>query len=144
MPFVSFIVLAGNAIATTSNDDLELLTSALSVLAPVTDISPTIQKMHDACDKFSRIAGLIVSNANQGSLDHKQQGGSSNNSLPPHLSIGEPDLLGQTDPTNIDYSFPMAQEDWDSVMMGFESELGDYDSRTLANIIEPYIANPGW
>lgn len=44
----------------------------------------------------------------------------------------------------MDYNLPMAQEDWDTVMMGFESELGDYDSRTLANVIEPYITNPCW
>lgn len=101
--------------------------------------------MHDACDKFSRIAGLIVSNAKEGSLNHKeQQEEISNNGLPPNISTSHPDILSQADPISIDYSFPMAQEDWDSVMMGFESELGDYDSRTLANIIEPYIANPGW
>ncbi|KAK7754301.1 hypothetical protein SLS62_003594 [Diatrype stigma] len=144
VPFVSFIVLAGNAIATTSAEDVALLSSAVSVLAPVADDSPTIKKMHDACDRFSRIAGLIVSNAyGAPSFHQEQQRQAFDDACSPNGPTIRPDMH-PVEPIDMDYSLPMAQEDWDTVMMGFESELGDYDSRTLANIIEPYITNPYW
>jgi hypothetical protein len=145
VPFVSFIVLAGNAIATSSNTDLALLSSVVSMLASTAANSPAIQKMHDACERFSRISSLIVLSANKSSLNHQEyQEQASNNGLPPDGSTNEPDMLNHPHMNPIDYGFPMAQQDWDSVMIEFGSELGNYDSRTLTNIIEPYIANAGW
>lgn len=137
VPFVGFIVLAGNAIATTSDTDLALLSSALSILAPVAERSATIKKMHDACCRFSRIASLIVASAREAPMDH--------NDPQTEVSSGGLPLDDSTAPSiSTDCGFPMAVQDWDNVMMGFESELGDYDSRTLANIMEPYFVNAGW
>ncbi|KAI1410579.1 hypothetical protein F5Y13DRAFT_202052 [Hypoxylon sp. FL1857] len=144
-PFVPFIVLAGNAIATSSGDDLALLSSVVSILAPPAANSPTARKMHDACERFGRIASLIVSSTNEGSLNQKgYQEQDSANDIAFGNTSGQPAISNRTHQSPIDYGFPMAQQDWDSVMIGFESELGDYDSRALTNIIEPYIANTGW
>ncbi|KAI0138687.1 hypothetical protein F4776DRAFT_663055 [Hypoxylon sp. NC0597] len=144
-PFVPFIVLAGNAIATSSGDDLALLSSVVSVLAPPATHSPTARKMHDACERFLRIASIIVSSSSASRLNQKEyQEQASTNGIPFGNSTSQPIVSNPAHPNSIDYGFPMAQQDWDSVMIGFESELGDYDSRALTNIIEPYIANTGW
>ncbi|OTA99088.1 hypothetical protein M426DRAFT_325434 [Hypoxylon sp. CI-4A] len=137
VPFAPFIVLAGNAIATSSSADLDLLSRVVSILEPTAAKYPTTKKIHDACERFGRVASLIVSNANESPL----QGQVSNSGLPLNSSDGG---VGHANPSPVDYGFPMAQQDWDSVMIGFESELGDYDSRALTNIIEPYIANTSW
>lgn len=142
VPLVSFIILAGNAIATSSSADLDLLSSVLAVLAPTAETSPFTKKIHDACERFSQIAGVIVSAAaTRGSVtvapaevDPVLRAGS---------SAGTESLL--PDVGEQPFGFPMALEDWDSVMMGYESELGStFDARTLTGIIEPYMPNSGW
>ncbi|TGJ86624.1 hypothetical protein E0Z10_g2183 [Xylaria hypoxylon] len=126
VPLVPFIVLAGNAIATSSGDDLPLLSKMASLLAPVAVNSPLARKVHGACESLHSIADRVVSSASPLNLNiaHQQY----------------PD-----DQEQFDYAFPMGQQDWDSVMTGFESsEFGNYDSRTLTNIIEPCFANTYW
>lgn len=142
VPFVSFVVLAGDAIATSSSADLALLSSAVSIMAPATAF-PTAQKMHDACERFGRVARTIVESASQG-LGHRRDCHSSPGALPPAAPVDQWGLQSDTPAISAEYGYPMAQHDWDSIMIGFEAELGGYDSRTLTNIIEPYIANTGW
>ncbi|KAI1774570.1 hypothetical protein F4818DRAFT_418281 [Hypoxylon cercidicola] len=145
VPFVSFIVLTGNAIATSSSADLALLSSILAIMAPVAADAPNIRKIHDACERFGRVASLIVSSTSESSLGHKgYQEPVSHDGLPLDGSTGGPDIPNDAHGIHIDYAFPMAQQDWDSAMTGFESELGDWDSRALTSTIEPYIANTGW
>lgn len=144
MPFVSFIILAGNAIATSSSADLALLSSVLAILSPATDMSPLVRKIHDACERFYQIASVIVSAATardtsitvdpaQTQLDQGAIPGYQSHL--PSATSGEEQAFG----------FPMALEDWDSVMLGYESELGNsFDARALTDIIEPYISNSGW
>ncbi|KAI0145514.1 hypothetical protein GGR57DRAFT_480430 [Xylariaceae sp. FL1272] len=134
VPFVPFIILAGNAIATCSSQDLSTLSTVVSLLASVASTSPTISKIHDACERFSRIAEMIVSS-----------------SSPPHPisanlapSVTEVPSIGPTFEQSLGFGFPMAHQDWDSTMTGFEDELGDYDPRMLTNIMEPYFMNVGW
>ncbi|KAI0105297.1 hypothetical protein GGR51DRAFT_571963 [Nemania sp. FL0031] len=124
VPLVPFIVLAGNAIATSSGNDLPLLSKMVSLLAPATTESPLIREVHGASESLSKIAERIVSSAS-----------------PSNLNMPQGYMHGQD---QFDYAFPMGQQDWDTVMMGFESEFGDYDSRTLTNIIEPCFANAYW
>jgi hypothetical protein len=145
VPFVSFIVLAGNAIAISSSTDLPLLSSVVSVMAPIAPSSPLVRKMHDACERFSRVASLVVLSASeQPSLNYRQYAGQvASDVAPPDGSVEGSAMPNSGQPISMDFSFPMAQGDWDSVMMDFESELGNYDPRTLANIIEPYIVNAG-
>ncbi|KAI1465216.1 uncharacterized protein F4812DRAFT_440135 [Daldinia caldariorum] len=145
VPFAPFLVLAGNAIATSSSADLALLSSVLSVLEPPAADSLTARKVYDACQRLYRIATTLVSNSNEASLQLKEYQEQSPNA---DLSFIRPTDGSETHnpalPTNFDYGFPMAQQDWDSVMTGFESELGGYDSRILTNIMEPYITNTNW
>ncbi|GAW17554.1 hypothetical protein ANO14919_070120 [Xylariales sp. No.14919] len=126
VPLVPFIVLAGNAIATSSGDDLPLLSKMVWLLAPVAANSPVARKVHGACESLHNIANRVVSSAS-----------------PPNLNIAHEEYLqGQE---QFDYAFPMGQQDWDSVMTGFEpSEFGNYDSRMVTNIMEPCFANTYW
>lgn len=145
VPFVSFTVLAGNAIATSSSADLALLSSILAIMVPVADGAPNIRKIHDACERFERVTSLIVSNTSQSTMNHKgYQEPVSHDGLPLNGSTEGPSMADDTHGIHIDYAFPMAQQDWDSAMTGFESELGEWDSRALTSTIEPYIANTGW
>ncbi|KAI1267896.1 hypothetical protein F5Y18DRAFT_415445 [Xylariaceae sp. FL1019] len=134
VPFVPFIVLAGNAIATCSSQDLSILSTVVSLLASVASISPTISKIHDACERFSRIAEMIVSSS---SPSHHIRDN-------PAPSATQGPNIGITFEQTLDFGLPMAHQDWDSAMIGFEDELGDYDPRTLTNIMEPYFENAGW
>ncbi|KAI1166686.1 hypothetical protein F5B18DRAFT_605343 [Nemania serpens] len=126
VPLVPFIVLAGNAIATSSANDLPLLSKMVSLLAPVAPNSPLLRKVHGACESLSKIAERVVSSVGSSNFLEQQ--------YPP----------SQTPQDQFDYAFPMGQQDWDTVMMGFESEFEGYDSRTLTNIIEPCFANTYW
>ncbi|KAI0178947.1 hypothetical protein GGR52DRAFT_569850 [Hypoxylon sp. FL1284] len=147
VPFVSFVVLAGNAIATSSTADLALLSSILAIMAPIAADTPNIRKYYEACERFGRVASLIVSNSNQSSVDHKEyQEPDSSGALPLNTNgpaVGS-SMANDADEIHMDFAFPMAQQDWDSAMTGFESELGNWDSRALTSTIEPYIANTGW
>ncbi|KAJ8109075.1 hypothetical protein ONZ43_g6241 [Nemania bipapillata] len=124
VPLVPFIVLAGNAIATSSGSDLPLLSKLVKLLVPAAANSPLIREVHGACESLSRIAERVVASASPLNLNGQQEY-----------------VHGQD---QFDYAFPMGQQDWDSVMVGFESEFGNYDSRTLTNIIEPCFANTYW
>ncbi|KAI0446380.1 hypothetical protein F4803DRAFT_504620 [Xylaria telfairii] len=135
VPLVPFIVLAGNAIATSSGSDLPLLSRLIAILQPVAANSPLVRKVHGACESLSKIANRVVSSASPPStLDEQQQ----------QQQQGEYPAVGQQEQQFESYAFPMGQQDWDSVMMGFESEFGNYDSRALANIMEPCFANTYW
>lgn len=132
VPLVPFIVLAGNAIATSSGDDLPLLSKIVSILAPVAPESPLVRKVHGACESLGGIAERVVSSASPSAANATVN----NNGNETHgYSQGQ---------EQFEYAFPMGQQDWDSVMTGFEAEFGNYDSRTLTNIIEPCFANTYW
>ncbi|KAH8897938.1 hypothetical protein GQ53DRAFT_837668 [Thozetella sp. PMI_491] len=145
VPFVAFIVLAGNAIATSDRSDLPLLHSAVAALAPVALSSPTARKIHDACDRFARIAAIVLSNVPQGSPGHKHYHPlPSYEGLPLGVPVCQPNMQDPNAPLTSEWSFSMPQESWDSVMVGFESELGDYNPRLLSNVLEPYFPSGSW
>lgn len=145
VPFVSFIVLAGNAIATSSSTDLDLLSSALAVLEPATATSNTVRKIRDACERFGRVARLmVVSAAGETTLRGKSQGQSVNDGgLPLDITSNVACVFTQLPTISAD-DFPMTQQDWDSIMTGFEAELGYCDPGNLTSVVEPYISNTGW
>ncbi|KAI1172209.1 hypothetical protein F4777DRAFT_590689 [Nemania sp. FL0916] len=138
VPLVPFIVLAGNAIATSSGDDLPLLSRMIAILAPSATRSPLVRKVHGACESLSKIAERVVSSTTPPPPPILGQGQH-------HQQYPGPHGHGQE---QFDYAgFPMGQQDWDTVITGtgFESsEFGNYDSRTLTNIIEPCFANAYW
>lgn len=152
VPFVSFIILTGNAIATSSSADLDFLSSVLAVLAPPAKTSPLAKNIHDACERFAHIARIVVSAAGTASGDgtitvDPSQTAQGNGSVPGQFVLPSQNMPidGVGNPlVDADCGFPMAQQDWDSVMMGYEDELGAFDARTLTNVIEPYFAHSGW
>ncbi|KAI1298397.1 hypothetical protein F5Y03DRAFT_368132 [Xylaria venustula] len=126
VPLVPFIVLAGNAIATSSGTDMSLLARMVTLLAPTTASSPLLRKVHGACESLHGIVDRILSSASPGNFSNVQQ-----------------EYPGSQE--QLDYAFPMGQQDWDSVMMGLESsEFGNYSSRNVTNILEPSFANTYW
>ncbi|KAI1815959.1 hypothetical protein GGS20DRAFT_584017 [Poronia punctata] len=136
VPLVPFIVLAGNAIATSSGEDLPLLSNVVSLLLPVVEESPLIRKVYGACESLSKVAERVVSRVGQLDLHEPVQDLTQlqSQSASPHV----------TGDVRFDYAFPMGQQDWDSLMTGFGSEFGDYGSRALSNIFEPCFANTYW
>lgn len=152
VPFVSFIILAGNAIATATattlaNSDLQLLSSVLTVISRTAETSPLARRIHDACERFLHIARVIVSAATKGQDGITIDGGHAASSLTAQMDQqvyleGQSILAEDAEPASL---FPMALEDWDSVMLGHEAEFGaNFDARALTGIIEPYFANSGW
>ena len=145
VPLVSFVVLAGNAIATSSSIDLPLLSNVTSIMGPTAEKSPTARKIHDACKRFERIASLIVSSTNGHHSNQETIQVEAYNGIKTNGPSFDSDMLESPQPLSIDeFNLPMGQQDWDSALMGFQSELGDYDSRSLTNIIEPYFLDTSW
>ncbi|KAI0467576.1 hypothetical protein F4859DRAFT_493806 [Xylaria cf. heliscus] len=138
VPLVPFIVLAGNAIATSSGNDLPLLSRIIAVLQPAAAKSPLVRKVHGACESLNKVADRVVSSASPPSALNEQQ------QQQQQQEEGEYPAAGQQEQQFESYAFPMGQQDWDSVMTGFEAEFGNYDSRALADIIEPCFANTYW
>jgi hypothetical protein len=144
VPFVSFIILAGNAIATSSSADLALLASVLAVLSPSTEMSPLVRKIHEACERFYQIASVILSAATARDSNITVDSAQTQMGQVAILD-SQSQLPGAAGGEEQAFGFPMALEDWDSVMLGYESELGNsFDARALTDIIEPYISNSGW
>ncbi|KAI0518001.1 hypothetical protein F5B22DRAFT_601363 [Xylaria bambusicola] len=128
VPLGPFIVLAGHTIATSSGDDMLLLSRMTNVLASVAERSPLIRNVHGACESLRNIADRIVSSNGPAKYDNAHQG-----------------LPQDQDQEQFADTLPMGQQDWDTVMMGFESsQFGDYDSRTVTNIMEPSFVNTYW
>ncbi|KAJ3578649.1 hypothetical protein NPX13_g1911 [Xylaria arbuscula] len=126
VPLGPFIVLAGNAIATSSGDDLVLLSKMTSLLAPAAEKSPHIRKVHNACESLYSIADRIISSTSPPDFDNAQQ-------------------MFPQETDHFAYTFPMGQQDWDSVMMGLDdSQLSNYDSQTVTHIMEPGFVNTYW
>lgn len=129
-----FLVLAGNAIATLSSDDLALLSSVMGVLDPVAKY-PSTRKMRDACARFYEVATIVVSSTSQAPAPWDA------NNWP--VTMGS--NAGMVADMNAPYGFPMSHQSWDTAMVGFETELGDSDFRALADVIEPYyVGHLNW
>ncbi|KAI1323091.1 hypothetical protein F5Y16DRAFT_384640 [Xylariaceae sp. FL0255] len=162
VPLVPFLVLAGNAIATSPSssaeeeeeEDLNLLSRFIALLDPVVPVSPAIRKIHDACAPFHRIAQLVAASrrsmtavgvgVGMTTSQNREHENAMNQEDPGSIPAGPAYEDAPPSPTGA-FGFPMGQQDWDSIMTGFESELGvDYDSKMLTDIIEPYFANAAW
>lgn len=119
VPFVSFIVIVGNAIAMSSAKDLALLSQVVSIIKPAVEHTPATQKLYNVCQKFYQIADLIVSQQSQ--VVHQTT-----------LGMGAGGLAGMND-------LPMSEQAWDTVMQGFDLELDGMDAGAMATFVEPYM-----
>lgn len=119
-------MLAGNAIAMSSRNDMFLLSRMADLLVPAAEESPLIRKVHGACESLHGIADRIVSSISPLDFVNAQQ-----------IFPQEQEQFACT--------FPMGQRDWDTVMMSLEdSQFGNYDSQTVTNIMEPGFVNNYW
>ena len=69
VPFVPFVVLAGNAVATSSEADVALLDAAIALMRPVAIDSPMACKLCTEAEDLSRIAKTF-SPGNRDFADH--------------------------------------------------------------------------
>jgi hypothetical protein len=60
VPFVPFVVLAGNAVATSSEVDLALLDAAIVLMLPVAIDSPMIRSVCTECEHLYHIAEMFT------------------------------------------------------------------------------------
>ncbi|KAK4496427.1 hypothetical protein PRZ48_012407 [Zasmidium cellare] len=119
VPFVSFIVIVGNAIATSSTEDLALISSVVSIIKPAVEHTPATQKLYNVCEKFHQIADLIISQQ----LQSKH---------PPAKSAAF---------STSDGDLPMTDQDWDKFFQGFDMEVGGIGAGAMATFVEPYIVS---
>ncbi|KAF2166986.1 hypothetical protein M409DRAFT_23030 [Zasmidium cellare ATCC 36951] len=103
VPFVSFIVIVGHTIATSSANDLALLSSVVSAIKPAVEHTPATQKLYNICQKFYQIADLIVSKQSQPTRSVAKDVG---------FGIAEGDL-------------PMLDQDWDTCDALAQAGLAD-------------------
>lgn len=119
VPFVSFVVIVGNAIATSSTDDLALLSSVVSIIQPAVEHTPATQKLYNVCQKFYQIADLIVS-----------QRSDTTHPATKNEALGVPDG-----------DLPMLEQDWDNVVQGFDLDINGFDVAAMATFVEPYMSS---
>ena len=143
VPFACFVVLAGNTVASSSTEDLAILSAAVSAIEPLAASSPSGRKLYDVCNSFYQFANFSVTrqqtaverdlpppphpktNTSQVFDDHLAEGGFSvridNTEAPSHERI-------------------MAPQDWDTVMNEFEMGI---DGGAMASFLEPYMPFDG-
>ncbi|KAK3935944.1 hypothetical protein QBC46DRAFT_396259 [Diplogelasinospora grovesii] len=136
VPFASFVVLAGNTVASASAEDLALLSATVSAIEPIASNSVSGKKLLDVCESFHQIASLSVTR--QSTIP----GG------PLHPTAGAPLMSDHRFEANIATQLPvgnqivpshgynMAAHDWDALMSEFDLEI---DAGAMASFVEPYM-----
>ncbi|KAE8441043.1 hypothetical protein EG329_006080 [Mollisiaceae sp. DMI_Dod_QoI] len=134
VPFACFVVLAGNTIASSSTEDLELLSGAISAIGPIAASSPSGRKLYDVCRSFYEAASFSVARQTAASR------------APPHPNVsatqvfdhlGETSFSAQLDSTEApSYEHIMAPHDWDTIMNEFELGI---EAGEMASFVEPYM-----
>jgi hypothetical protein len=131
-------VLAGNTVASSSTEDLALLSAAVSAIEPIAASSPSGRKLYDVCRSFYQYASFSV--ARQTAVS----------TAPPHPTVSATQVFDrpaeggfsvQLDITEApSYEHIMAPQDWDTVMNEFELGIG---AGAMASFVEPYIPFDG-
>ncbi|KAL8991741.1 MAG: hypothetical protein Q9169_007695 [Polycauliona sp. 2 TL-2023] len=128
-PFAPFICVFGNVIAQSDVEDLALLGDFVSTLWSAAEHSPTIKKLHYACNSFHQIAKAYIARQSQ------------------HIPPAGTDPVGTfTDWQNMnglgDAAFqPMSdsllsQQDWDLMLNDWDLGLGTLDARQMSSFLE--------
>ncbi|KAK1674077.1 hypothetical protein BDP55DRAFT_187823 [Colletotrichum godetiae] len=135
VPFACFVVLAGNTVATASEEDLTLLCSAISAIEPTSDSSPSAKKLYDVCKTFYELASFSVKRKDSIGMRLQQveqvYGQQALEDIPP---LPEVNLAAPS------YDHIMAPQDWEAVMDEFDLGTG---AGALASFVEPYIPFDG-
>ena len=129
-------MLAGNTVASSSTEDLALLSASLSAIEPAAGSSVSGGKLVDVCKTFYQLASHATT---------RQGAGSSGvlSSTPPNATPvaddeAAGDFAGQLDGRVVrKYELVMAPQDWDTIMNEFELGTG---AGAMASLVEPYMA----
>lgn len=138
VPFVSFIVLVGNIIAISSDSDMGLLNSTLLVIKPVAENSPAALSLFEVCQKFYRIAEILVNERPNDFLKLSHTDIRAAHDLTSFEDLNS-DFNLPVEMDLSDYKFPMSQQDWDGVMKDFDMEFSDVNAGEMAMFMEPYM-----
>ena len=136
VPFVSFLALAGNTIAISSDTDMEILASTLAVIEPVAENSPAARSLYHVCQKFYQITKILTSDK-QNTIFKSSSEGQNFVDMPSVILDDSYELTAQVDVA--DCTYPMSQQDWDDVMKDFQIGLDDVNAGEMASFIEPYM-----
>jgi hypothetical protein len=130
-------VLAGNTVASSSTEDLELLAGALSAIEPISISSHSGQKLYHVCKSFYQVASFSIARqtAVLEALAH---------AAPHVVKIPNEPTEGRFSEQleNIEtpiYEQVMLPQDWDAVMSDFDVGSG---VGAMASFIEPYLPYP--
>lgn len=131
VPFASFVVLAGNTVASSSAEDLALLSAAIAAIEPIATSSLPGRKLYDACQSFYQFSRFAV--ARQVAFADQTLVSSDGPEAPFSASLGPPQSA-------VSYEHIMAPQDWDAVMNELDLEIG---VGAMASFVEPYIPFDG-
>ncbi|KAM0559947.1 hypothetical protein ACHAPJ_003899 [Fusarium lateritium] len=121
VPFTSFIVLAGNTVASSSSEDLALISAAVLAIKPIANSGAPGKKLFDVCKAFYQFASFSVARQVTESATVYEQ------AIP---------TTTFTNPQVATFDHIMAPQDWDTVIDEFQ--LGD-GAGDLASFMEPYM-----
>jgi hypothetical protein len=131
-------VLAGNTVASSSTEDLELLAAAISAIEPIATSSPSGRKLYDVCKSFYRAASFSVDRETAILRAPPYPTASASEAFD---DPAEMVLSGQLhNPAHTSYEHIMAPQDWDTIMNEFDLEIG---AGEMASFVEPYIPFDG-
>lgn len=127
-------MLAGHTVASSSNEDLELLYAALSAIEPVSAGSLAGRKLYDICKSFYQLSHFAVIRHSVASKALRHGSASSDQCLEPYDDRSFAEQFRYSAPPS--YEHIMMPEDWDTVMGEFDLAL---DVGAMASFIEPYM-----
>lgn len=127
VPFASFVVLAGNTVASSSAEDLALLSAAIAAIEPIATSSLPGKKLYAACQSFYQFSQLAV--ASQATFADQTLVSDHGPEVPFPTSLGPPQ-------STVSYEHVMAPQDWDTVMNELDLDIG---VGAMASFLEPYI-----
>lgn len=127
VPFASFVVLAGNTVASSSAEDLALLSATITAIEPIATSSLPGKKLYDACQSFYQFSQFAV--ARQATFANQTLVSSHGPEAPFPTSLDPPQ-------STVSYEHIMAPQAWDAVMNELDLEIG---VGAMASFVEPYI-----
>jgi hypothetical protein len=138
VPFSCLVVLAGNTIASSSTEDLELLAATISAIEPIAASSPSGRKLYSVCKSFYQASSFSVDRQMSISRAPLYPTVSASEAFDPSDGVA---LSGQLHgPAHMTYEHIMAPQDWDTIMNEFDLEIG---AGEMASYVEPYIPFDG-
>ena len=146
VPFVPFIVVFGNTIARNSREDQLLLEGAVRTIRGASQVTPAINKLRDACEKFCQIAAAYL--AQEGTVPSQaQQSGAEiiGNLSGPSVDAPLPDSTGYSGPMDFQAlsDFPMQQGAWDGMLNEWDLGLGVENAREMTDWFGQYMSAGG-